>query len=366
MKPINNRILSLDVFRGLIIVLMIIVNSQSSSSYLILLHAEWNGFTLADLVFPAFLFIVGLTAVVSLNRHLSLEDKSELYVSIIKRSFILLLLGLFLNFFPWNIHWESFRVYGILQRIALCYLVCAIIYLNTHFRTQILLFLFILIAYWILMTQIPSPNGALNQLTAEGSWVSYFDQLLFSPGHLHEKTYDPEGFLSTFPAIATTLLGMIVGQFLLENRGNKLKSFNFLCAVGVLALIGGWCGSYFFPINKNLWTSTYVLWSGGLSILLFALCFLLIDLWGYERWAWPFKVFGMNALFAFIVHVLLLKIQFKIKFNNPQINLKEFITYSLFGNFSPENAHLLYSMSFLCLNFLLVFYLYKKKIFIRI
>jgi len=368
MKPINNRILSLDVFRGLVIVLMILVNSQSASGYPLLLHADWNGFTLADLVFPAFLFIVGITAVISLNRHLSSENKTELYKSILKRSIILFLLGLFLNFFPWKSDWETFRVYGILQRIALCYFVCSLIYLNTNFKTQVLLFLFLNLAYWLLLTQVPVPYDDVNQLTAEGSWVAYFDQMIFSSGHLHDKTYDAEGFLSTFPSIATTLFGMLIGQVLLKNKENKLKCLYLMTIIGLLTLSCGWVWSFYFPINKNLWTSSYVLWSGGLSLLLFAACFLIIDLAGYRKWAFPFKVFGMNALFAFIIHVLFLKAQFKIKLlcHGNESNLKDCITQSLFSSFTPENATLLYALSFLFLNFLIVWFLYKRKIFIRI
>ena len=368
MTPISNRILSLDVFRGLVIVLMIIVNSQSDSGYPLLLHADWNGFTLADLVFPAFLFIVGLTAVVSLNRHLSLENKTELYRNIIKRSFIMFLLGILLAIFPWNIHFETLRIYGILQRIAICYLVCSLIYIITGFITSFILFLFIIIGYWFLMTQIPVPNGGLNQLTADGSWVAYFDQMLFSSGHLLDKTYDPEGFLSTFPSIATTLFGMIIGQILINNRENKLKNFYLMCIIGLIALVCGWLWSVYFPLNKNLWTSSYVLWSGAISLLVFAACFLVIDLWGYQKWALPFKIFGMNALFAFIVHVLFLKAQFKTKliYHGSETNLKEIITQFLFGGFNPENAVLLYALSFLLLNFLIVLFLYRRKIFIRI
>lgn len=367
MTPISNRILSLDVFRGLVIVLMIIVNSQSDASYPVLLHADWNGFTLADLVFPAFLFIVGLTAVISLNRYLNLEKKTELYKSIIKRSITMFLLGILLAVFPWNIHLETFRLYGILQRIAICYLVCSFIFLNTDLKTQIGIFWFILVGYWILMTQIPVPNGALNQLTPDGTWVAYFDQLLFSANHLHDKTYDPEGFLSTLPAIATTLFGMFIGKLLLSKE-NQLKKFYLMCFLGLLVLLGGYLWNAYFPINKNLWTSSYVLWSAGISLLIFASCFLVIDLWGYQKWALVFKIFGMNALFAFIVHVLFLKAQFKLKFlyNGSETNLKKIITQTLFGNFSPENAVLFYSLSFLLLNFLIVCFLYRRKIFIRI
>ena len=277
-------------------------------------------------------------------------------------------LGILLAIFPWNIHFETLRIYGILQRIAICYLVCSLIYLNTSLRTQILLFAIIIIAYWFFMTQIPVPHFGFNSLTADGSWVAYVDQMIFSSAHLHDKPYDPEGFLSTFPAIATTLFGVIIGQILLNNRDRKLKNFYLMCIIGFISLICGWFWSYTFPINKNLWSSSYVLWSGGISLLLFAACFLLTDLLGYQKWALPFKIFGMNALFAFIVHVLFLKAQFKIKltYHGSETNLKDVITQSLFSHFNPENAVLLYALNFLLLNFLIVLFLYKRKIFIRI
>ncbi|RUR12496.1 acyltransferase family protein [Legionella sp. km772] len=368
MTPISKRILSLDVFRGLIIVLMIIVNSQNTLAYPLLLHADWNGFTLADLVFPAFLFIVGLTAVISLQRHLGLEKKGNVYKSVIKRSLIMFFLGLLLAVFPWNIHLETFRFYGILQRIAVCYLLSSLIFLNSSLKTQIGIFLFIIIAYWYLMTQVAVPLGGVNQLTPAGSWVAYMDQLFFSPNHLLNKTYDPEGFLSTFPALATTLLGMFAGHILIGEQENKLKNFYLLCVLGLIMMLGGYWWNIYFPINKSLWSSSYVLWSGGISLLIFAACFLVIDIMDYQRWALPFKIFGMNALFAFIVHVLFLKAQFKIKFiyKGSETNLKDIITQFLFNDFSPENAVLLYALSFLLLNFLIVFFLYKRKIFIRI
>ena len=368
MAEIPNRILSLDVFRGLTILLMILVNSQGIHSYPLLIHVDWNGCTLADLVFPSFLFIVGLTSVITLSKQFKLQDKDRLYKSIMRRSIILFCLGLFINIFPSPLSISSIRFFGILQRIALCYLISAFIYLNTSLRTQALIYFGILIGYWFIMTQIPVPGFGVNQLTPEGSWVSYFDQLIFSSGHLFEKTYDPEGFFSTFPSIATTLFGVIIGQLLLSTLGKKEQLY-WMLLLGILSLVLGWFWGYSFPINKNIWTSSFVLWTSGFSLIVFASCFLLIDILGYQKWTLPFKIFGTNALFIFVVHVLLLKLQFACTFKSADgtlINLRTAITYYLFPEFSPANAALLYGISFLVLNFILVSFLYKRKIFIRI
>ncbi len=360
-----NRILSLDVFRGLTIFLMILVNSQPSTAYPLLVHAQWNGCTLADLVFPGFLFIVGLTTVISLRNR---GTSASLYQTIAWRSFNLFFIGLFLNFYPFTQELSHWRFYGTLQRIALCYFICALIYLKTTTKIQIALFTLIVLGYWLLMTQLPVPGFGANQLTPEGSWVSYFDQLLFSPSQLFETTYDPEGFLSTFPAIATTLLGVITGQLLLSNN-SPTKKFYSMSGLGIALLILGWLWDFSFPINKNIWTSSFVLWTGGVSLVSYALCYLLIDICGYQKWSLPFKIFGMNALFIFVVHVILLKTQFSIAMTNSSgtlVNLRVGLVGSLTPPFSPPNAALLYGVLFITLNFLLVLFLYKRKIFIRI
>ncbi len=260
----NNRILSLDVFRGLTIILMIIVNSPGNQSpYPLLEHANWNGCTFADLVFPSFLFIVGITTVISVQHQVAQYNKRELYQSIAQRSLTLFAFGLFLNVFPHPIHIETLRVYGILQRIALCYFFCSLLYLNTTVRQQLLLFLLILIGYWILLTQIPVPGIGSNQLTPTGSWVSYIEHFVFASPHLlFGNSYDPEGLLSTLPAIATTLAGVLIGQLLLTSLSKQSK-YGLMTVLSLVSLILGWFWSDFFPINKNLWTSSFVLWSGG-------------------------------------------------------------------------------------------------------
>lgn len=366
-----NRILSLDVFRGLTIVLMILVNSQGTRlPYSLLEHAAWNGCTLADLVFPSFLFIVGLTSVISLNRQKSayVEWNSDLYRMILKRSLILFALGLFLNAFPFHFDFATIRVYGILQRIGVCYFICSIIYLNTSTKTQFLIFLGLLWWYWFAMTLLPVPGHGVNQLSENGSWVAYFDQLFFSAPHLFGKVYDPEGFFSTIPSVATTLSGVLTGSLLVTTYSNQ-KKFYFLFAAGFIFLLLGWVWGFSFPINKNLWTSSFVLWTSGCSLIGFSLCFLVIDILGYTKWALPLKIFGMNALFAFVFHVLLLKLQsvffFPLKDGSAD-NLRVVIAEYLFGKYSSQNAALFYALVFLLLNFVVVALLYRRKLFIKI
>ncbi|HHF7375035.1 acyltransferase family protein [Legionella bozemanae] len=364
-----SRILSLDVFRGLTMALMVLVNSLGTRiSYPILMHAEWNGCTLADLVFPAFLFIVGITTVISLKRHVKEESKALLYRSICRRTFLLLLFGIFLNMFPVLFNLSTMRVYGILQRIALCYFICALLYLHTSVKTQIFIFFGILIGYWYLLTQVPIPVPGIDQLSMIRNWPGYVDQMLFSPAHLLMKTFDPEGLLSTIPALATTLFGLLTGHFLLTSISKQKKSI-IMISLGILSLLLAWIWSYNFPINKNLWTSTFVLWSGGFSLIVFGLCFFIIDVLDYTKWSLPFKIFGMNALFIFIFHAILLKIQslFVVPMpNGTQEVLRVAIAEYLFGGFSPQNTGLFYSLLFLFLNFLVAAFLYRRKIFIKI
>lgn len=365
-KP--ERLLSLDVFRGIIIVLMIIVNAQARVSYAILDHAAWDGFTLADLVFPSFLFIVGLTLTVSLNNQKNNKDKSALYRAILWRSTVLFVLGILLNAFPHGLDLSTIRVYGILQRIAVCYLVCSLIFLHTSVKTQIGLFFMLIWGYWLLLTVIPIPGWGAHQLTVEHNWLAYVDQLLFSSKHLLFKTYDPEGLISTIPSLATTLCGILIGQLLLSSLSKQQKSY-FMLGIALSFLLLGYIWSYSLPINKNLWTSSFVFWSSGWSLMLFALCFIVIDIYKKSNWALVFKIFGVNALAAFVFHAALLKAQYGygvILANGTQDNAHNFLVNYLFGAFNGKNASLVYSLFFLLFNLLVFAYLYYRKIFIKI
>lgn len=225
--PHLHRLLSLDVFRGISIALMILVNSPGNNTvYPLLNHSAWNGCTFADLAFPFFVFIMGVSLVFSLSKARELGVPiDELIVKIFKRTIILILIGFFLNAFPYHFHFSTIRVFGVLQRIAICYFFTAILFLTTRIRTQFLIMSVLLIGYWLLMTMVPVPDFGANNLSQEGSLAAYIDHLFFSSEHLYGKVFDPEGFLSTLPAIATALLGSLTGYWLISNPSEKNKSY---------------------------------------------------------------------------------------------------------------------------------------------
>lgn len=347
--------------------LMIIVNSQGTRyAYSLLEHAPWNGCSLADLVFPFFLFIVGLSCLIHLNSFTlqNAASKGDLIRSIFNRSLFLFGLGLLLNAFPYHFNLGTLRVYGILQRIACCYFIASFIVLYTAPKTQLLIFLVCLWGYWILMTLIPVPGVGANQLSPGGSWVAYIDQRLFSATHLFGKVYDPEGLLSTIPSLATTLSGALAGAVLLADLVLVRKVSILICA-GLTCLVLGWLWGISFPINKNLWTSSFVLWTSGFALIVFAFCFLFIDVLDYKKGLWPLRLLGMNALFAFVLHAFLLKIQALFIFDlthGGTDNLRVYIADALFGHFSQQNASLFYAISFLFFNFLIIAVLKMKPL----
>lgn len=351
-------------------VLMILVNSQTVPfPYPLLVHADWDGFTLADFVFPAFLFIVGVTLVISFNYHLNIkkEKKSDLYSSIFTRTLVLIAIGLILNAIPLHIDIATLRFYGILQRIAVCYFIASLLYLHTSVRTQSIIFICIIIGYWVLLTMVPVPGSSDVMVPKAGSWLAYVDQHIFAANHLYFKTYDPEGFLSTITSLANTIAGVLTGILLVSSTTQTYKT-STMALWGAFFLLLGWAWSYQFPLNKDLWTSTFILVTTGISLLVFAACYLVIDCWGYKRWSVPLQMFGMNALFIFIFHVFCLKMQmlWTYSLNGTTVSLKRMLTEQLFGWFSPANASLLFSLSFILVNFIIAAFLYKRKIFIRI
>ena len=351
---IPERLLSLDVFRGLTVALMIIVNSPGNpSSYPWLEHSVWNGCTLADLVFPFFIFIVGVSTVFTLS---SARNKKQSYwqlmASIFKRSLFLFLAGLLLNAFPNHFHLESIRVFGVLQRVAICYFVASWLFISTKLSTQALIMMLLISGYWLVMTFMP---GA-HDLTPSDNMAAYLDRTIFSSAHLYGKVFDPEGLLSTLPAMATALLGNLTGAYLLSSHPHQHKVTG-LTLVGFFALLSGWIWGLWFPINKTLWTSSYVLWTGGIACIVLAFFYWLIEIKSCKKWARPFELFGINAMLAYVLHVLFLKIQAMI--NLPRIdgspgNLRLFITEHYFGWTSPPNASLLYACSYTILWLLMI------------
>ena len=346
----RDRWLSVDVFRGLTVFFMIIVNSPGNqTAYTYLDHAAWHGCTIADLVFPFFIFILGVSVVLSLSKKPNLR---EALPKLLKRTVILFCIGLFLNAFPKHFDFSTLRILGVLQRIALCYFFSACLYLTTRVRTQAIIILLLLLGYsWIMM---------LGDYSLEGNVAAYFDRLIFSTQHLYTSSYDPEGLLSTLPAIATALLGNLLGAWLLT-AGNPRRFLRGTLMAAFLALTVGWLWGLSFPINKALWTSSYVLWTGGLALLVYAACYWWVEIKQWQIGTYFFALFGTNALLVFVLHVFFLKLQAIIMVLNAQgqfVSLRLFLTDYLFGWASLKNASLMYAISYTTLWWCI---LYLKK-----
>jgi predicted acyltransferase len=359
----SSRLLSLDVFRGITIVLMILVNSPGNqATYSFLEHSTWNGCTLADVVFPFFIFIVGVSSVFSLSKARELGITSGKILSkIIKRSCLIFALGLLLNAFPHHFDWTTLRFFGVLQRIAVCYLFAALCFLTTRLPTQIACTMILLLGYGLLMTCFPL-------IDANNNLAAMIDRRLFSSSHLYGKTFDPEGVLSTIPAFASVLLGMITGEWLRSKKTPTLKFIGMMVA-GLVALSFGYFWGHWFPINKTLWTSTYVLWTTGIAWLVFAGCFGAIEIKNYRRWTLVFKIFGVNALAAYVLSIFFLKIQALVILplsNGTPVHLRLFITDTLFSWASLPNASLFYAISYTLFWFIIMAMLYHKKIIIKL
>ncbi len=361
----NRRLRSLDVFRGLTIALMILVNSPGNQyPYAWLEHARWNGCTLADYVFPFFIFIVGVSCTFSLSRarELGISDY-ELLPKILKRALLIFFIGLLLNAFPYHFDFKTIRILGVLQRIGICYFFTAIFYLRTTIKTQCYLVATILIGYYVVITQC-SPL----LYTADNNITAVIDRLFLTPNHLYQKTFDPEGILSTLPAIATALLGNLTGIWLQSSQTPK-RHVQGLIFAGTIALTAGYIWGIWFPINKTLMTSSYVLWTTGAALLVLAICYQLIEIQKQVKWSLFFEIFGLNALIAYILHVFFLKIQAMLvvtSSNGELVKLRPYITETYFGWASLQNASLLYAISYTLLWFLVLAVLYRRKIFIKL
>ena len=363
----TSRLLSLDVFRGITIAGMVLVNNPGTWEHIYgpLRHAEWHGWTPTDLVFPFFLFIVGVAITLSLgNRVETGGSKRDLYLKIIKRTLIIFAVGLFLNAFPY-FSFSELRIPGVLQRIAVCYFFASIIFLNTRARTQVLIAIALLLIYWFLLKFIPAPGFAAGDLTKEGSLPSFVDRVVFGK-HVwaQAKVYDPEGLLSTIPAIVTTLIGVLTGHWFRTEKSRMEKAAGMFVAGAVLVAIG-WSWNSFFPINKALWTSSYVLFTGGLALQFLAFCYWLIDIKGYRRWAKPFEIFGMNAIALYVGAGLMATLFGEIKAGGQPLG--GWIYENLFASWaSPVNASLAFAISFVLVWLFFMWLLYRRRIFIKI
>ena len=314
-------------------------------------HVEWEGFHFEDLIFPLFLFIVGVVLPFSFTRRLELgHNRRALYLHILKRSSIIILLGLIFNGLQ-RFDWPQMRWPGVLQRIGICYFFAAIIVMNTKWRTQAIIIAAVLILYWIATMLIPVPNYGAGNLTMEGCLSSYIDQQLI-PGELYYGYGDNEGVISTLPAICTVLLGALAGHWLRSGQLGDRKAAG-LAFAGIVSLLLGLLWGQVFPIIKILWTSSYVMVAGGLSLLLLALFYWVIDVKGYSKWAFFFIVIGMNPITIYFL-------QRFVDFNG----IAEFF---LAG--AVEHADLLkpviLSLGIVLTKWLFLWFLYRHRIFFK-
>lgn len=368
----KDRLISLDVFRGITIAGMILVNNPGSWSYIYppLKHAAWNGCTPTDLIFPFFLFIVGVAITLSLSKRKERGDnQNKLLLNILRRSSILFLLGLILSGFPY-FNLETLRIPGVLQRIAVVYLVSSFLFLKSSTKLQIYLTFFFLVIYWVLLNFIPVPGVGAANLDKETNLAAWLDNLILH-GHMwsYTKVWDPEGILSTLPAISSALIGILTGHWL-QSKNDMTTKTVWLFVMGCFLMLGGYIWDGWFPMNKSLWTSSYVLYTGGLALNFLAVCYWFIDVKKIVWWVKPFQVYGMNAITVFFLSGIVGRLMSIIKISDTsaaQVSIKQYLFSNLFLSWlSPINASLAWALSYIFIWLGLMWILYAKKIFIKV
>lgn len=354
----STRLVSLDVFRGITMAAMVIVNNPGDwdTVYAPLLHAPWHGLTPTDLIFPFFLFIVGVA--ITLSKRVATAG------SILKRAAIIFAIGLFLNGFP-TFDLSSWRIPGVLQRIAVCYAIAALIYARWR-RPEVLASLaaMFMILYWVVMMFLPLGGGVAGDLSPDGNVAARLDRMLMS-GHLWKPTWDPEGLLSTVPSVATTLLGVLAGVWLGSAQAPGRKAA-LLAVAGAAAIVIGLAWNTVFPINKSLWTSSYVMCTAGAAAMFLALCYWAIDVRKWRRGATPFVILGVNALALYALSGLLASTLGSVNVPGSAESLQGWIYREGFAPLaSPKNASLLYAMANLGVLFVVLLWMYRRRIFLR-
>ena len=348
---------------------MILVNNPGNWDFVYapLKHAKWHGWTPTDLIFPFFLFIVGVSITLSFTKRISEDARSSaIYIKILRRTVLLFAVGYFLRVFP-SFNFESMRIPGVLQRIALCYFFASLLVLKVKPKGRVVFTLFLLAGYWAVVKLIPVPGYGAGVLEFEGNLCGFIDTKLLA-GHLYRTTFDPEGILSTFPAVATALLGTLTGDWLLSKRSQQSKMVGLFTA-GIIFTILGLLLHPLFPINKQLWTSTYVIFTAGAAWILLGLCYGINDVMGQKKWAYPFLVFGTNAITVYAGSTLMVKLiaLIHVSVQGEALFLKSFIYNKLLVPWvGPLNGSLLYPMILLLIWLAILYPLYKKKIFIKI
>lgn len=445
----QERLVSLDAFRGMTIAGMVLVNNPGtwSAIYGPLKHAEWHGITPTDYVFPFFLFIVGVSISIALGKRKTEKAGSDIYKKVITRSLAIFATGLAISALPlfvmgdtniaWPLKWIAaisiiaslyflflrnfkvafslialwavivfgslimgsdvawynvgqMRIPGVLQRIAVCYLIVSLVFLHTNWKQQAAIGIALLLVYWLLMTVVHVPGCDVTTIDDKAcNLAAWLDRTILTEAHIWRsaKVFDPEGILSTVPALATTISGVLTGTWLTqkykdndESEGSQatikddqagdLRKAVGLFFMGTILLAIGWTWSLVFPLNKSLWTSSYVVYTSGLALLTLGFCYYVIDIKGYKRWARPFVIFGVNALALFVFSGIMARVMGIIRIpaaDEKTISLQQWIFNNLFLSWAePINASLAYAISFILLWLFLMWLLYRRRLFIKI
>lgn len=373
------RLLSLDFFRGATVAAMILVNNPGDwgNIYAPLEHAEWNGCTPTDLIFPFFLFIVGVSIAYAMgSKKTDPATHNKTILKALKRAFILFGLGVFLSLFPKVFTdpigaFQHVRIPGVLQRIAVVFFISSIIFLKNSEKNIFRILIALLAVYWALMTFVPVPGVGYANLEKETNLGAWIDRGILTEAHLWKsaKTWDPEGIFSTIPAIATGLFGILVGVYLKRKDIDAASKIAWLFTTGCAAVVLGLLWDLQFPINKSLWTSSFVLYTGGLATVILALSYWIIDVHQYNRFTKPFVVYGVNAITVFFLSGLIPRILGMIHVKNSagtEVTLQAWLYSGFSSYFSPINASLAWAIAFILFWLIILWAMYNKKIIIKV
>jgi len=427
----QTRLISLDVFRGMTIAGMVMVNNPGtwSAIYPPLQHAEWHGITPTDYIFPFFLFIVGVAIPIALGKRIEEGITNKVYFKILSRAALIFFLGLFMAAFPlfdlskpeiplfaklvtmfglltilylWLTgktrepliglallaaflaalylagyplvfrNFQIFRIPGVLQRIAVCYLITSVIFLHVNWKQLAIIGIVLLLFYWLLMSIVPIPGCDFSTINDKAcNLAAFVDRAILGTNHIWQsaKVYDPEGILSTLPAIATTISGVLTGLWLKSKR-TELEKVAGMFFVGLILIVLAWCWNPFFPFNKALWTSSYVLYTSGLALCFLGFCYFLIDIKGYRAWTTPFVIFGVNALALFVGSGLMARMMSIVKVagaDGKEIGLQTWIYQTIFAPLADaRTSSLMYAVCFILFWLFLMWLLYRKRIYIKV
>ncbi len=372
-RPQKVRLISLDFFRGITVAAMILVNNPGDWGHIYspLEHSVWNGCTPTDLIFPFFLFMVGVSVNYAIGPKK--EDKLQhkrIILAAAKRSIIIYILFAVMALTP-HFDFAHYRILGVLPRIAIVFFICAVLFVKTTQRTQVWLFFSILFIYYLLMTFINVPGYGPSNLEPGTNLAAWLDNVILTQPHMWSgtKTWDPEGVLSTLPAIATCLFGVQVGGWLRRKDKPDAEKVAWLFTVAIFAVIGGLIWGAFFPINKALWTSSFVLYTGGLATAGLTLSFWLIDVKQRKKYIGPFIAYGANAITAYVAAdvVLILLDLVHVNLNGHRVGLQQYLYVTFFvPYFSPINASLAGAITYVLILLVPLWILYKKKKFLKI